>query len=73
MKYHKYDPETLLYTESVECETQPGNSVPGPLPEQTEHYTIAFKNDRWMSVLRPGLEIVDNQIREVPKTETPLA
>ena len=63
MLYHKYDPETLLYVESVETEEQPENSVAGNLPDQTDHYTIAYIEESWVSVLRPELEIVDNKIQ----------
>lgn len=63
MLYHKYDPETLLYVESVEADEQPEHSVAGALPDQTDHYTVAFVDDQWVSVLRPELEIVDNKIQ----------
>jgi hypothetical protein len=63
MLYHKYDPETLLYVESIEADEQPEHSVAGFLPDQTDHYTVAFVDDQWVSVLRPELEIVDNKIQ----------
>ena len=64
MKYHKYDPETLLYVESIETEEQPENSVVGDLPDETEHYTLARIGDTWVSVLRPEYEIVDSKIQK---------
>jgi hypothetical protein len=62
MKYHKYDPQTLLYVETIESEQQPENSISGELPEITEFYTVAFINDEWISVLKSEYEIIDNQI-----------
>ena len=64
MQYHKYDAQTFLYVETVEAEQQPENSVGGVLPEETEYYTLAFIDGVWVSVLRPELEIIDNQIVE---------
>lgn len=69
MLYHKYDPQTLLYVESIEAEEQPEHSVAGALPDQTEHYTLAFADGQWVSVLRPEFEIVDSQIRKIAKDE----
>lgn len=69
MLYHKYDPQTLLYVESIEAEEQPEHSVDGALPDQTEHYTLAFADGQWVSVLRPEFEIVDSQIRKIAKDE----
>jgi len=69
MLYHKYDPTTLLYVESIESEEQPEHSVAGNLPDQTEHYTLAHADGSWVSVLRPEYEIVDNQIRKIAKEE----
>lgn len=69
MLYHKYDPQTLLYAESIEAEEQPEHSVDGVLPDQTEHYTLAFADGQWVSVLRPEFEIVDSQIRKIAKDE----
>ena len=63
MLYHKYDPDNLLYVESIEADEQPEYSVAGSLPDQTDHYTVAFVDDQWVSVLRPELEIVDNKIQ----------
>lgn len=71
MLYHKYDPNTLLYIESVESDEQPENSVSGKLPDQTEHYTLAFTEDSWVSVLRPELEIVNGKIQEKASEEPP--
>jgi hypothetical protein len=64
MLYHKYDPNSKIYTESVELEQQPEDSVLGNLPEITEQYTVAFLNGEWVSVLKPELEIVDNKIQK---------
>jgi hypothetical protein len=64
MKYHKYNPKTLLYIESIEAEEQPENSVAGDLPDETEHYTLARVGEAWVSVLRPEYEIVDNKIQK---------
>jgi hypothetical protein len=64
MKYHVYDPNTLLYIESIETEEQPENSVAGDLPDETEHYTLARVGEAWVSVLRPEYEIVDNKIQK---------
>jgi hypothetical protein len=65
MKFHKYDPQTFLYVETVEAEQQPEHSVEGYLPGETEYYTIAFLDGVWVSVLRPEFEIIDNQIVEI--------
>jgi hypothetical protein len=75
MKYHKYNPDTLLFVESVEFEEQPEHSVAGDLPDQTEHYTLARIDNAWVSVLRPEFEIVDNQIqkKEQPPVEEPIS
>lgn len=63
MLYHKFDAETKVYIESVEAEGQPESSTDKKLPEITEQYTVAFVNEEWISVLKPGLEIVDNKIQ----------
>ena len=52
MTFHKYDTNTKLYTESVEAEEQPDNSVAGDLPEMTDFYTLAFVENEWVSVLK---------------------
>jgi hypothetical protein len=52
MTFHKYDPDTRLYIESVEAEEQPSNSVEGYLPEMTDLYTLAFIENEWVSVLK---------------------
>lgn len=52
MIFHKYDPETLLFIESVESKIQPENSVAGRLPDQTELYTLAYIDGEWVSVFR---------------------
>jgi hypothetical protein len=61
MKYHKYDPQTFLYVETVESDVQPENSVSGDLPEMTQFYTLAYIENEWLSVVRPEYEIVDNE------------
>jgi hypothetical protein len=68
MLFHKFDAETKIYIESIEADEQPENSVAGLLPDITEHYTVAFIDDQWVSVLKPELEIVDNKI-ELKKQE----
>ena len=62
MLYHKFDPKTKIYIESVEADQQPENSVMGILPDITDQYTVAFIDDQWVSVLKPELEIVENKI-----------
>lgn len=62
MLYHKFDAETKIYIESVQAEERPENSVSGALPDITEHYTVAFIDEQWVSVLKPELEIIDNNI-----------
>lgn len=57
MLFHKFDPITKIYTESVEAELQP------------EHYTVAFIDGEFVSVLKPELEIVDNEIKKIEKIE----
>lgn len=52
MIFHKYDPDTKIYIESVEAEEQPDNSVAGDLPEMTDFYTLAFIENEWVSVLK---------------------
>ncbi len=64
MLYHKYDSSSKIYIESVEVEEQPEHSISGNLPEITEHYTVAFINNEWISVLKTDLEIVDNKIQK---------
>jgi hypothetical protein len=71
MKYHKYDPVTKLYVETVDAILKPKNSVAGNLPDQTEHYTLAYMGDKWVSVLRPEFEIVDDTIQKKPSVEEP--
>lgn len=68
MLFHKFDPVTKIYTESVESEEQPENSTDKTLPEITEHYTVAFIDGEFVSVLKPELQIVDNKI-ELKKEE----
>lgn len=65
MIYHKFDADSKIYIESVESEEQPENSVSGDLPDITEHYTIAFINNEWFSVLRPELQIIDGKIIKI--------
>lgn len=62
MKYHKYDPLTLLYTETVDSDKRPENSVGGILPDQTEYYTLSYQVKEWVSVIRPEYEVIDNKI-----------
>lgn len=62
MKFHKFDAETKIYIDTIEAEEQPENSVPGDLPDITEHYTVAFLDGQWVSVLKPEYEILDNKI-----------
>lgn len=69
MLFHKFDPVTKIYVESVEAELQPEHSTDKTLPEITEQYTIAFIDDAWVSVLKPELEIVDNEIKLIEKIE----
>jgi hypothetical protein len=52
MTFHKYDSGTKIYTESVEAEERPDNSVGGFLPEMTDFYTLAFIENEWVSVLK---------------------
>ena len=65
MLFHKFDPVTKLYTESVEADEQPENSVGGMLPDQTQFYTLAMEGDKWVSVVRPEYEIVDGVFMKV--------
>jgi hypothetical protein len=62
MLYHRFDAETKIYLDTIEAEEQPENSVSGSLPDITEHYTVAFIDDQWASVLKPDFEIIDNKI-----------
>ena len=62
MLFHKFDAETKIFIESIESEEQPENSTDKILPEITEHYTVAFIDDEWVSVLKPTFEIVENKI-----------
>ena len=70
MMYHKFDADSKIYIESVESEEQPENSVSGVLPDITEHYTIAFINNEWFSVLRPELQIIDDKIVKIEQAIT---
>jgi hypothetical protein len=65
MLFHKFDPITKIYTESVEADVQPEHSTDKALPEITEHYTVAFIDDEFVSVLKPELQIVDNEIKPI--------
>lgn len=69
MLFHKFDPTTKIYTESVETDAQPEHSTNKALPEITEHYTVAFIDGEFVSVLKPELEIIDNEIKLVEKIE----
>lgn len=66
MTYHKYDPQTKIYIESVEADAEPSNSVSGKLPDLTTYYTVAYINNEWVSVLRPECQVVDNKIELLP-------
>jgi hypothetical protein len=63
MLFHKFDADTKIFIESIESEEQPENSALGSLPDITEHYTVAFIGDEWVSVLKPESEILDNKIK----------
>ena len=63
MLYHKFDFKTKIYTESVESDSQPEHSTSKSLPEITEHYTVAFINEEWVSILKPEFEIIGNKIQ----------
>lgn len=65
MLFHKFDPITKIYTESVEADIQPEHSTDKALPEITKHYTVAFIDDVWISVLKPELQIIDNEIVKI--------
>lgn len=65
MLFHKFDPATKIYTEGVEAELQPESSTDKALPEITEHYTVAFIDGEWVSVLKPELQIIDNEIVKI--------
>jgi len=52
MKYHKIDPVSRVYIETIESDQQPENSVPGELPEITDLYTVAFIDEVWVSVFK---------------------
>lgn len=69
MLFHKFDPITKIYTESVEAELQPEHSTDKALPEITEHYTVAFIDGEFVSVLKPELQIIDNEIRLIEKIQ----
>lgn len=81
MIYHRYDPATGLFIESIESSDQPENAISGDLPEQTDKYTVAFIGGQWVSVIRPeppgsgqpepsALELaIINRRREYPTPE----
>ena len=69
MLFHKFDSSSKIYTESVEAESQPENSTDKALPEITEHYTVAFLDEEWVSVLKPELQIIDNEIKPIQIVE----
>lgn len=54
MLYHKIDPVSGIYIESVEAEVQPESSIAGTLPEITKEYTVAYIDGTWVSVLKPA-------------------
>ena len=60
MKFHKYDPETKVYIETVDADEQPENSVGGFLPEETKYYTLAYIEDTWVSVIRDEYEVTED-------------
>lgn len=53
MVFHKFDPLTKLFIESIEAATQPENAIAGRLPEMTTEYTCALIDGEIVSVLRP--------------------
>lgn len=61
MIYHRYDPATGLFIESIESSDQPENAISGDLPEQTDKYTVAFIGGQWVSVIRPEPPGQDSQ------------
>lgn len=65
MLFHKFDPDTKIYIESVEADIQPEHSTDKALPEITEQYTVAFIDGEFVSVLKPDLEIIDNEIKKI--------
>lgn len=69
MLYHKFDADTKIYTDSIEADEQPENSVSGVLPDITEHYTVACIDEQWISVLKPELEVIDNKIQPKQQEE----
>jgi hypothetical protein len=71
MLFHKIDPITKIYIESVEAEVQPEHSTDKDLPEITEHYTVAFIDGEFVSVLKPDLQIIDNEIKKIQTEEIP--
>jgi hypothetical protein len=62
MLYHRFDADSKIYIESIESEEQLENSTDRKLPDITEHYTVAFIDGEWLSVLKPELEIINNKI-----------
>lgn len=71
MLFHKFDPITNIYIESIEVDIQPENSTEKALPEITEHYTVALIGGEFVSVLKPELQIIDNKIKkQEPKEDT---
>lgn len=64
MLFHVFDAESKIFIESVEAESQPENSTDMMLPDITEHYTVAFIDGQWVSVIKPEFEIIDNEIKE---------
>lgn len=69
MLFHKFDPISKIHTESIESDSQPEHSTDKHLPEITEHYTVAFIDGEWVSVLKPELEIINNEIKAVEKIQ----
>lgn len=65
MLFHKFDPIAKIYTESVEADIQPEHSTDKALPEITEQYTVAFIDGEFVSVLKPELQIIDNEIVKI--------
>lgn len=69
MLIHHYDPITKIYTHSEESESLVDNSTDLSLPELTYYYTVAFIDNKWVSVLKPGFEVQNNIIVDLNNNE----
>lgn len=71
MTYYKYDPQTFIYTETVDADSKPENSTDKKVPEITDFYTAAFIDNEWVCVVSPDYEIIDNEFvkKEQPVVE----